>query len=551
MKIKLLFFTLAFLSLFSCTNVRERRRLSEVKKLSTQYPDSALKVLEENFNPGLLTITNLADWCLLEAEVRDSLREDMQIDTLLFEKVITFYEKKKNVDTKAKAYYYYGRSLMDYGNNTDALLAFMKALEYADLAQQYNLAGYISSYMGDIYIDQYESIQAREHLLKAADYFKRANNLRSEIFANRDIAHTYLIDKEYNKALEYVSIADSMSKNLDDNLIRGSLANYYASIYLDLGMFDLSDKYILESINLGPTQKKNYYILMGSYIQQKRYKEAKHYLDSLKNLSNNTPVDEYIILKRYYLLEKEQGNDKQALHYYERSTQLENIILKEKNAEELYKVEKRYDRERLINRHNQAKIKEQQLWIIITVFGLILLLLLVTNWYINNKRKTKELMYKQELATKELEAANQELRMAAKEKEFELMKKFLMEKTLVYSKLKMVTELPLIGDKEKEYYKNVKKTFTTPFLSDTDWAMIRELIERIYPNFVKNLKEAGITHESEIDFCCLLRFDFKSDKLLQLLNMTKDGLKSKRHRIVKKLGAANQHIKLEEFLEKL
>ena len=57
--------------------------------------------------------------------------------------------------------------------------------------------------------------------------------------------------------------------------------------------------------------------------------------------------------------------------------------------------------------------------------------------------------------------------------------------------------------------------------------------------------------EDELDYCYLVRFGFSSDKVIILLNITKSTLKSKRHRIMKKLELTNQNMKLEDFLSTL
>lgn len=550
MKTKL-FLGLLILLIGSCVNMNDRKELSRIKELGVNYPDSALELLETSFNTHLMSDKNLAEWCMINAVLRDSLKEDMDVDTALFRKAVHYYERGKSEDLKAKAGYYYGRVLSYNKNNKGAIIIYIQALEKAEMSKDYNLAGYLSSYTADLYKDIYEAEKAREYYLIATENFNKARNYKSQAFAYRDIGITYFMVEDHKNAMNYVKLADSMSVLIDDLVLRASLKNLFGNIQIELGNYELAELYIKQSLEINKERKlPNYNTLSYCYLLQKNYNMARAYIDSA-SLYSKSLEDEVTVLTSYYLLEKELGNIDLALNYYEESRNVYDSICELNNSKELLKLDKKYRREHLINQNNQLKIKTQNYYIITISLVLSIFIGLLLGMRFFYKKKHKEIKLKEKLEKKENELRNQQIIVSAKEKEFNMLKRFLLERSMMYGKLKLLSDLPIQGNKEEEFNKSVKKMFSSPFLSKEDWKQLRETIEGLYPSFVKNLQNIGVVKDNDIDFCCLLLFKLPSDKMLTLLNIGKEGLKSKRHRIIKKLNIVNQDIKLEEYLESL
>ena len=64
-----------------------------------------------------------------------------------------------------------------------AMNIYLIALDLADRSQDYNLAGYINTYLADQYKFEEKYNQAKEKYQEAATYFEKANNLRSRVIA--------------------------------------------------------------------------------------------------------------------------------------------------------------------------------------------------------------------------------------------------------------------------------------------------------------------------------------------------------------------------------
>lgn len=283
---------LLILLIGSCVNMNDRKELSRIKELGVNYPDSALELLETSFNTHLMSDKNLAEWCMMNAVLRDSLKEDMDVDTVLFRKAVHYYEREKSEDLKAKAGYYYGRILSYNKNNRGAIVIYIQALEKAELSKDYNLAGYLSSYTADLYKDIYEAEKAREYYLRATDNFNKAGNYKSQAFAYRDISITYFMVEDHKNAMNYVKLADSMSVLIDDLVLSASLKNLFGNIQIELGNYKLAELYIKQSLAINKERRlPNYNTLSYCYLLQKDYNMARAYIDSASLYSKTLLTD--------------------------------------------------------------------------------------------------------------------------------------------------------------------------------------------------------------------------------------------------------------------
>jgi len=549
----------------SCGDRESRNALSTARDLMTEYPDSAFQLLESAYNPGMMSVKTMAEWNILTAEIRDSLRMQIAMDTAQFHKVVDYYEKNYPYNEKAKAGFYYGRALADANDSKTAIPVYLEALERAEIAENYNLAGYISSYAADLYWGELNAPLAGDYYVRAANFFEKAGNTRSHIIALRDIGRMYYVNKQNEKALDYILIADSLCEKIDDIKLKTVLKDLLANIYLTLENYELSEKYLNQSIQLSEERRMAYYyIQVQTSISQKDYNLARIYLDSisLKTDLENKSVFNYF----HYTIEKDLGNFEKALGFYEKAMSLTDSLWSKNHAKELYEIEQKYRREHLINANNQLKLQRQYYWIVVISLGLLAVILAAILISVFYHRKNKELRLRQDILKKEKEietqrllAENRAIALLAKENELEqikkrftMMKDFLLERSLFFEKIKLISDLPLRGNKQEAYDKNVKKIFNEPSISDTDWELLREIIMGLHPNFINKLQAAGPQlSQMEIDFCCLLLFGLPTEKIVVLLNIANTTLKSKRHRIATKLNLVNSDIRLEDYLETL
>ncbi|MGL5787299.1 MAG: tetratricopeptide repeat protein [Bacteroidales bacterium] len=547
------------------------RKLEKAESIYKNNPDSAYSILKKSINPRELSGDNLVKWCYLSSVLADSLHKKLPSDTLLLQAKRNI-PKGENSDIAVYIDYYAGRALSGQKENKEALSLYLEALKGAEERNMLNLAGYICSYMADLFIAEFDGGQALVFYSKAEKYFESVGNKRSQTIAIRDIAKSYSYDKNFEKALVYALKADSMAQTINEPLLHGSITGYLGRFYSKLGQYDEAEYHIRKSIRMAPQYAyQSHFVLVDILMAQKELGKAKLLLDSLSQ-DMVSQKQKMVLYKYQYQVEKYLNNHVKSLEYLEKESLLADSLRASSQAKTLYEIEQKYAQEQLINANNKLKIKYQE--VVIVVIGLILLLLIIFFFFRNkeHKREQNELHLKQELIEKEKESEihkarlreqeliskNNEMTLRVREQElkdagkrFAMMKDTLFQRSILYEKIKLISNLPVKNDqKRKSYDTAVKDVFGDPALSDIDWSNLKRITDELYPGFTLKLQEkVPSLSKDEVNFCCLLRFDLTSDKLALLLNITPNTIKSKRYRIMQKAGVTNQNIRLEDFLD--
>ena len=173
---------------FSCVGDRiASETMDRAEILLEANPDSAYILLNEVKTPDRLNERQFARWCMLYCRAADKLFKDM-----LF---------------------------------IPAMKAYSDALSLAKEKYLYDVAGYICSYMADLYTYTGQRSEERRKFEEAAEFFKQAGNERSYAFALRDVAKTWAFDDSLSLALHYMLIADSVITRFQDLRGISSISN--------------------------------------------------------------------------------------------------------------------------------------------------------------------------------------------------------------------------------------------------------------------------------------------------------------------------------------
>ena len=148
--IYILLTSLTFL-VVGCQNESEEIRLiNQAERLFDAYPDSVITTLDSIPLPEEMSPRLIARWCMLYARAADKIEDEMPYTNQL-EIALKYYQKKKMREEEAEIGLYLGRSYVEDKDNELAMKAYLQALDIALRCQDYNQAGYICSYMGDLY----------------------------------------------------------------------------------------------------------------------------------------------------------------------------------------------------------------------------------------------------------------------------------------------------------------------------------------------------------------------------------------------------------------
>src|SRR5699024_6971237 len=112
---------------------------------------------------------------------------------------------------------------------------YLTALDLADRSQDFNLAGYINTYLADLYKSEEKYTQAKEKYKEATIYFEKAKNLRSRAIAMTNIGlMSFVLNESSEQVLQYYSLSDSLALELKDSLVLSMVNNRIGLYYRGL-----------------------------------------------------------------------------------------------------------------------------------------------------------------------------------------------------------------------------------------------------------------------------------------------------------------------------
>lgn len=541
--------------------------LKQAETLLKSNPDSALSLLDSIQEPLDLTTKNLARWSMLVSEIRDKQNEKMLSDTILSE-AFSYWKRHGSPLEKSRMALFLGRSYFEADEYEKALEQYAYALEVADEAKEYNQAGYICTYMADVYDTQDLIEKLKEKYKEAIRYFSFAGNKRSLAFAYNNLAFVFVQNEEYDKALEYCNRADSIAAVLNDSIVKGIIYNHKGIIYSQLKEYKLAEHYTLETLKwFNEDEQGAYYLLSRIYLEMGEVEKAKEIFEYYKTLDTDSKDNS----GRYYweyVLNKKQENWKKALVEFEKYQAIVDSIEVQKDEEAILKVEQKYEYSKVLNENQRLKIRS--LWFTLLLFFVICVCLFLVIIYLHSRKQ--KLQIKQELDNYQIKLLNKELELQRKETSFEknitklekekerllkeqqslrkeenstivqeevkaiqklkqeisCMRFQLLKKSAIAKKLNKLSEKPVINQKES-------------LITPKDWRALKKEVIDIYHNYDERLKEKVPTLTSDdIDFCMLSLFDIDSKGLACLLNYNTDSVHKKRSRLKSKLGVPRE-----------
>lgn len=130
---------------------KESILLDKAEELIKLHPDSTILLLDSIEYPEGLNDRLLAKWCLLYGIAVDKAKEGDVPSVYQLSRALKYYEKHSDLSKSAKIGLYLGRSYVNDKEYEKAMETYDAALNIAIEVKNYNIAGYILSYMGDLY----------------------------------------------------------------------------------------------------------------------------------------------------------------------------------------------------------------------------------------------------------------------------------------------------------------------------------------------------------------------------------------------------------------
>lgn len=566
---------LSTLSFIGCRDESDAIYLIDrAESLLKSDPDSSHILLDSIAVPDNLSDKLLARWCMLSGKVADTLYTDLPYVQQLL-RAQAYYKSHGTKQEQAKIGLYLGRSYVEDKENEKAMKVYLQALDIALRSEDYNQAGYICSYMGDLYDFEGNYLLGKDKYKEAESYFRKAGNMRSSAFALRDVGRMYAFSDSLDIALIFLLKADTIIVEVGDSSDIGTIYNGIGNIYNMLGNKELAKLYLWKNVNMSDfDDAPSYRTLAGIYIEEGDFKNARICLEKASVPSFND-MTRFSVLYGYSLLEKAEGNWEKAWFYLDEYNSASDSILTIRNMENIIKIEKEYEHLK-ISLENMRLKSDKQKYFIYWVISVSILLILLWVFQIRIDRKNKRLLKQEiDLSNKSNELfrlrdnlRNKQDRLEALsiqlsekneklneldsreklEKEYEQIKKE--EETLVLRIAERRKDLFLSSAIAKKVIKLSQKVVpgaTKSPLSEKDWQNIITQVNEVYPFLADRLAAFNLS-AAELRYCYLSLLGLDSIGESILLHIQPDSVNKRRQRVRQRLGIIAKELDLCAYL---
>lgn len=566
---------LSTLSFIGCRDESDAIYLIDrAESLLKSDPDSSHILLDSIAVPDNLSDKLLARWCMLSGKVADTLYTDLPYVQQLL-RAQAYYKSHGTKQEQAKIGLYLGRSYVEDRENEKAMKVYLQALDIALRSEDYNQAGYICSYMGDLYDFEGNYLLGKDKYKEAESYFRKAGNMRSSAFALRDVGRMYAFSDSLDIALIFLLKADTIIVEVGDSSDIGTIYNGIGNIYNMLGNKELAKLYLWKNVNMSDfDDAPSYRTLAGIYIEEGDFKNARICLEKASVPSFND-MTRFSVLYGYSLLEKAEGNWEKAWFYLDEYNSASDSILTIRNRENIIKIEKEYEHLK-ISLENMRLKSDKQKYFIYWVISVSILLILLWVFQIRIDRKNKRLLKQEiDLSNKSNELfrlrdnlRNKQDRLEALsiqlsekneklneldsreklEKEYEQIKKE--EETLVLRIAERRKDLFLSSAIAKKVIKLSQKVVpgaTKSPLSEKDWQNIITQVNEVYPFLADRLAAFNLS-AAELRYCYLSLLGLDSIGESILLHIQPDSVNKRRQRVRQRLGIIAKELDLCAYL---
>ena len=391
--------------------------LSEAEKVMTEYPDSALKLLQSIPNPEGLTGSAQARYALLYSQALDKNYIDTANDSLI-QIAVNYYKNRSDVKAKFYAYYYLGRVYFN-GNRLDqATLAFMNAEQEVEALDDDYAAGLLYTEMGDIYREYYDFPKALDCYQQSTWYYEKAGKYQHKLWGRLSQSAVYDAMGEKQKCYDLLCNIMSEAKHIGySQMIRFCLG--------DLIIMSLKMERKADALNFYKELKENYsmegftpsfYASLGVLqARENNYSDAQTYLEKAWGLSEIVNDSIFVHHKASEIYLAQQKYEK-AYSELENCVLLQNKEMLKALRQPVLTVQKEFLETELA--YKQYRIKMERL--VYTLVGIIVVFVAVFVVSILRKKlKKQEKVYQQKLADLQTEALEQEQQLRAYTQELE------------------------------------------------------------------------------------------------------------------------------------
>lgn len=541
---KNILFILTILLLLACTACYRSTRhvtehLSQAEELIWAAPDSALHILESISTSRHLTGKEQADYALLLSLAQYRCYISVSSDSLI-NLAIEYYKDKNDADKKGAAFYVKGCILEEYCKDIpNALLAYKEAEtcipdmnEKQYVARIYSSLGYVN--------------KKSFHFEPAKEYYQKA--LQANIDGKDTVAYAsnllnlstlYYTLHQADSTNWCINTLINIADSLNDLDLQVKIYNNIANRKIFEKNYAEAEKYLIHAIRLSSPHFPDKLSLGLANLYA--YTGQKEKADSLFTHLLSCPdllvrSNSYLDLLNYFLASHPQEHS--YLNHY---IALTDSIYKENRAEEVGKIQQKYDNEVLARTNDQLYFK----WILTSVVGSLICIIAVT--FLQKKWRKANALQKQ---IEELEERKKVLTSSSQENERYVIQISELESQINDLKnekrrLKYFINKTKESKEDKEDdYSSIFKTYLSitkdkTYDKERERDNLRQWLNLTNQNFTdKLIKHYPVLSKSNqlMDVCCLTALNLSIEDIATLLGIGERTVERYTSDICKKVG---------------
>ncbi len=541
---KNILFILTILLLLACTACYRSTRhvtehLSQAEELIWAAPDSALHILESISTSRHLTGKEQADYALLLSLAQYRCYIPVSSDSLI-NLAIEYYKDKNDADKKGAAFYVKGCILEEYCKDIpNALLAYKEAEtcipdmnEKQYVARIYSSLGYVN--------------KKSFHFEPAKEYYQKA--LQANIDGKDTVAYAsnllnlstlYYTLHQADSTNWCINTLINIADSLNDLDLQVKIYNNIANRKIFEKNYAEAEKYLIHAIRLSSPHFPDKLSLGLANLYA--YTGQKEKADSLFTHLLSCPdllvrSNSYLDLLNYFLASYPQEHS--YLNHY---IALTDSIYKENRAEEVGKIQQKYDNEVLARTNDQLYFK----WILTSVVGSLICIIAVT--FLQKKWRKANALQKQ---IEELEERKKVLTSSSQENERYVIQISELESQINDLKnekrrLKYFINKTKESKEDKEDdYSSIFKTYLSitkdkTYDKERERDNLRQWLNLTNQNFTdKLIKHYPVLSKSNqlMDVCCLTALNLSIEDIATLLGIGERTVERYTSDICKKVG---------------
>ncbi len=541
---KNILFILTILLLLACTACYRSTRhvtehLSQAEELIWTAPDSALHLLESISASRHLTGKEQADYALLLSLAQYRCYIPVSSDSLI-NLAIEYYKDKNDADKKGAAFYVKGCILEEYCKDIpNALLAYKEAETCIPDMNEKQYVARIYSSLGYINKKSFHFEPAKEYYQKAVqanidgkDTVAYASNLLN-------LSTLYYTLHQADSANRCINTLIDIADSLNDLDLQVKIYNNIANRKIFEKNYAEAEKYLIHAIRLSSPHFPDKLSLGLANLYA--YTGQKEKADSLFTHLLSCPdllvrSNSYLDLLNYFLTS--HPKERSYLNHY---ITLTDSIYKENRAEEVGKIQQKYDNEVLARTNDQLYFR----WILTSVVGSLICIIAVT--FLQKKWRKANALQKQ---IEELEEKKKVLTSSSQENERYVIQISELESQINDLKnekrrLKYFINKTKESKEDKEDdYSSIFKTYLSitkdkTYDKERERDNLRQWLNLTNQNFTdKLIKHYPVLSKSNqlMDVCCLTALNLSIEDIATLLGIGERTVERYTSDICKKVG---------------